>query len=37
VLGFTDRRLAVVLVLTVRGDRIIKIEATVDPSAAISG
>jgi len=35
VLGFTDRRLAVVLVLTVRGDRIIKIEATVDPSAAI--
>jgi RNA polymerase sigma-70 factor (ECF subfamily) len=37
VLGFTDRRLAVVLVLTVRGDRIIKIEATVDPSAAIGG
>jgi RNA polymerase sigma-70 factor, ECF subfamily len=37
VLGFTDRRLAVVLVLTVRGDRIIKIEATVDPSAAIRG
>jgi RNA polymerase sigma-70 factor (ECF subfamily) len=37
VLGFTDRRLAVVLVLTVRGDRIIKIAATVDPSAAISG
>jgi RNA polymerase sigma-70 factor, ECF subfamily len=35
VLGFTDRRLAVVLVLTVRGDRITKIEATVDPSAAI--
>jgi RNA polymerase sigma-70 factor (ECF subfamily) len=35
VLGFTDRRLAVVLVLTVRGDRVIKIEATVDPSAAI--
>ena len=36
VLGFTHRRLAVVLVLTVRGDRIIKIEATVDPSAAVS-
>jgi RNA polymerase sigma-70 factor (ECF subfamily) len=35
VLGFAHRRLAVVLVLTVRGDRIIKIEATVDPSAAI--
>jgi RNA polymerase sigma-70 factor, ECF subfamily len=35
VLGFTDRKLAVVLVLTVRGDRVIKIEATVDPSAAI--
>jgi RNA polymerase sigma-70 factor, ECF subfamily len=35
VLGFADRRLAVVLVLTVRGDRVIKIEATVDPSAAI--
>jgi RNA polymerase sigma-70 factor (ECF subfamily) len=37
VLGFTDGRLAVVLVLTVRGDRITKIEATVDPSAAIRG
>jgi RNA polymerase sigma-70 factor (ECF subfamily) len=37
VLGFTNRRLAVVLVLTVRGDRIIKIEATVDPAAAIRG
>jgi RNA polymerase sigma-70 factor (ECF subfamily) len=36
VLGFTHRRLAVVLVLTVRGNRIIKIEATVDPSAAVS-
>jgi RNA polymerase sigma-70 factor, ECF subfamily len=36
VLGFTHRRLAVVLVLTVRGDRIIKIEATVDPSSAVS-
>jgi RNA polymerase sigma-70 factor, ECF subfamily len=36
VLAFTHRRLAVVLVLTVRGDRIIKIEATVDPSAAVS-
>jgi RNA polymerase sigma-70 factor, ECF subfamily len=35
VLGFTARRLAVVLVLTVRGDRVVKIEATVDPSAAI--
>jgi RNA polymerase sigma-70 factor, ECF subfamily len=35
VLGFADRRLAVVLVLTVRGDRIVKIEATVDPSGAI--
>jgi RNA polymerase sigma-70 factor (ECF subfamily) len=34
VLGFTHRRLAVVLVLTVQDDRIIKIEATVDPSAA---
>jgi RNA polymerase sigma-70 factor (ECF subfamily) len=34
VLGFADRRLSVVLVLTVSGDRIIKIEATVDPSAA---
>lgn len=34
VLGFAERRLAVVLVLTVRGDRIVKIEATVDPSAA---
>jgi RNA polymerase sigma-70 factor (ECF subfamily) len=37
VLGFTDGRLAVVLVLTVRGDRILKIEATVDPSAASRG
>jgi hypothetical protein len=37
VLGYTARRLAVVLVLTVRCDRIIKIEATVDPSAAIRG
>jgi RNA polymerase sigma-70 factor (ECF subfamily) len=35
VLGFTDRRLAVVLVLTVEGDRIVKIEATVDPPTAI--
>jgi RNA polymerase sigma-70 factor (ECF subfamily) len=34
VLGFADRRLAVVLMLTMRDDRIIKIEATVDPSAA---
>jgi RNA polymerase sigma-70 factor (ECF subfamily) len=34
VLGFTGRRLAVVLVLSVLGDRIVKIEATVDPSAA---
>jgi RNA polymerase sigma-70 factor, ECF subfamily len=34
VLGFTNRRLAVVLVLTVRGDLVLKIEATVDPSAA---
>ncbi len=37
VLGFTDRRLAVVLVLTVRGDRVVKIEATVDPAAAAQG
>ena len=35
VLGFTDRRLAVVLTLTVRDGLIQKIEATVDPSAAI--
>lgn len=34
ILGFAERRLAVVLVLTVRGHRVIKIEATVDPSAA---
>jgi RNA polymerase sigma-70 factor, ECF subfamily len=34
ILGFTKRRLAVVLRLTVRGERITKIEATVDPSAA---
>ena len=34
VLGFADRRLAVVLVLTVRSDRVTKVEATVDPSAA---
>jgi RNA polymerase sigma-70 factor (ECF subfamily) len=37
VLGFTDRRLAVVLVLTVRDNLVIKIEATVDSSAAIRG
>jgi RNA polymerase sigma-70 factor (ECF subfamily) len=35
VLGFTHRRLAVVLVLTVRDGLVVKIEATVDPSAAI--
>jgi RNA polymerase sigma-70 factor, ECF subfamily len=35
ILGFTHRRLAVVLVLTVRDNLVIKIEATVDPSAAI--
>jgi RNA polymerase sigma-70 factor (ECF subfamily) len=35
VLGFAGRSLAVAIVLTVRGDRVIKIEATVDPSAAI--
>jgi RNA polymerase sigma-70 factor (ECF subfamily) len=34
VLGFADRRLAAVLVLTVSGDRVVKIEATVDPSQA---
>ena len=34
VLGFADRRLAVVLTLTVRENFIVKIEATVDPSAA---
>ena len=34
VLGFAGRSLAVVLVLTVRGDLVLKIEATVDPSAA---
>jgi RNA polymerase sigma-70 factor (ECF subfamily) len=35
VLGFADGRLAVVLVLTVRDELVLKIEATVDPSAAI--
>jgi RNA polymerase sigma-70 factor (ECF subfamily) len=35
VLGFADRRVAVVLNLTVRDNLIVKIEATVDPSAAI--
>lgn len=35
ILGFTHRRLAVVLVLTVRDNLVVKIEATVDPSAAI--
>jgi RNA polymerase sigma-70 factor (ECF subfamily) len=34
ILGFAGRALAVAIVLTVRGDRIIKIEATVDPFAA---
>jgi RNA polymerase sigma-70 factor (ECF subfamily) len=34
-LAFADRRLFAVLVLTVRGDLVVKIEATVDPSAAI--
>ena len=34
VLGFADRRLFVALVLTVRDGPIVKIEATVDPSAA---
>ena len=34
VLGFADRRLAVVLILTVRDTLVAKIEATVDPSAA---
>ena len=33
-LAFTDRRLFAVLVLTLRDDMILKIEATVDPSAA---
>jgi RNA polymerase sigma-70 factor, ECF subfamily len=37
VLGFADRRLVVVLVLTVRDERILKIEATVDPAAASRG
>lgn len=35
-LAFADRRLFAVLLLTVRDDRIVKIEATVDPSAARS-
>jgi RNA polymerase sigma-70 factor (ECF subfamily) len=34
VLGFADRRLAVVLTLTVRDSLIVQIEATVDPSPA---
>jgi RNA polymerase sigma-70 factor, ECF subfamily len=34
VLGFAGRRLVVVLLLTVSGDRVVKIEATVDPSEA---
>jgi RNA polymerase sigma-70 factor (ECF subfamily) len=34
VLGFADRRLAVALTLTVRDNLVVKIEATVDPSAA---
>jgi RNA polymerase sigma-70 factor, ECF subfamily len=33
-LAFADRQLFALLVLTVRGNRILKIEATVDPSAA---
>jgi len=37
VLGFAGHALSVVLVLTVRGDRVIKIEATVDPFAATRG
>jgi RNA polymerase sigma-70 factor (ECF subfamily) len=36
VLGFSHRRVAVVLNLTVRDNLIVKIEATVDPSAAIT-
>jgi RNA polymerase sigma-70 factor, ECF subfamily len=32
-LGFMDRRLFVVIVLSLRGDRVVKIEATADPSA----
>lgn len=35
-LAFMDRRLFAVLVLTLRDDLILKIEATVDPSAAVS-
>ncbi len=35
-LAFMDRRLFAVLVLTLRDGRILKIEATVDPSAAVS-
>jgi RNA polymerase sigma-70 factor, ECF subfamily len=34
-LAFADRRLFAVLVLTVRDNRVLKIEATIDPSAAI--
>ena len=34
VLAFVNRRLAVVLVLMLRDNLIVKIEATVDPSAA---
>jgi RNA polymerase sigma-70 factor, ECF subfamily len=37
VLGFVNRRLAVVLVLTLRDNLVVKIEATVDPSAASRG
>jgi hypothetical protein len=34
-LAFTDRRLFAVLVLTLRDNKILKIEASVDPAAAI--
>jgi RNA polymerase sigma-70 factor, ECF subfamily len=32
-LAFADRRLFAVIVLTIRGDLVTKIEATADPSA----
>ncbi|MDT5182437.1 MAG: hypothetical protein QOI29_595, partial [Mycobacterium sp.] len=37
VFAFVNRRLVAVLVLTVRDNLILKIEATVDPSAATRG
>jgi RNA polymerase sigma-70 factor (ECF subfamily) len=35
VFAFVDRRLVAVLVITIRDNLILKIEATVDPSAVI--